>query len=246
MKLAFRYLVLFLLAAGAVAPATGQGKKKAEPKMSRVVVALPLGVAPGKETKVALRGFGLDQATDVVIDGGKGTAKIVGKGKAGIPDKNPEQVGDTQVEVLVTLEERASLTVVLPEGKTPPHEILVAAALPEKEPNDGFRQAQSIALPALIEGRIERPRDVDVFRIEGRAGQKLRAEVLAARHGSPLDAILTLYGAQGNEFATADGANKLRDAVLEATLPADGVYYLSLIDAHDAGSPIHAYRLRIE
>lgn len=229
-------------------------KKKAEP---RVLVALPLGAAPGHATKITLRGIKLDNAKDVQVEGGKGSAKIVGKGKAnipdGVPDKNPEKVGDTQVEVLLTLNpnlpgEPVQVVVVTPEGDTKPHPILVEPTLrvvKEKEPNDGFRQAQELKLPAVVEGSVDRQRDVDVYRIDGKKGQKVVAEVLANRHGSLLDAMLTVYDAAGQEVASHDDVADSRDARLELTLPADGVYYLSLIDAHDLGSPLHPYRLSV-
>ena len=33
---------------------------------------------------------------------------------------------------------------------------------------------------------------------------------------------------------------------IETVLPGDGVYYLSLIDAHDTGSALHVYRLIVK
>jgi hypothetical protein len=177
-------------------PTAAQDQKKTEKKAPpRVVVVVPLGAAPGKATSLTIRGAGLDKATDVKVVGGK--AKIVGKGTAPVPDKNPDKVGDTQVVAEVTLDEKLpagpiTLVVVTPDGDTKPHQLLVEAALPvvaEKEPNEGFKQAQEIQLPVVIEGMIERPKDVDVFRFTGKKGQKVTAEVLAHRYGSPLDAV---------------------------------------------------------
>ncbi len=135
------------------------------------------------------------------------------------------------------------------QGETRPHRLLVETTLPvakEKEPNDGFRQAQSVTLPVVVEGAIERPRDVDVFQFEGRAGQKVQFEVLAARHGSPLDSILTLYNAAGEQLAVNDDFEGSVDSRLEVVLPADGKYHVVLMDAHDSGSPIHVYRLLLK
>jgi hypothetical protein len=71
--------------------------------------------------------------------------------------------------------------------------------------------------------------------------------VLASRHGAPLDAILTLYDANGIQIGSNDDFDKEhRDPRIELTLPADGRYYLSLIDAHDTGSNLHIYRLRVK
>jgi hypothetical protein len=115
--------------------------------------------------------------------------------------------------------------------------------IPEKEPNDGFRQAQKIQVPQVIDGLIDRPRDVDVFRFEGKAGQKVICEILAARHGSALDSILTIYDAQGRELASNDDTEASPDSRLEVTLPKAGIYHVTVMDAHDQGGPEHVYRL---
>jgi hypothetical protein len=240
----------------AILPSAAQDKKKPAPKSEpRVLFAIPLGAAPGKTSKLTLRGNGLDNAKDVKILDGKGSVKILSKGKAGVPDKNPDKVGDTQIEIELKLNDKltgdsVSLVVVTPNGETKPHAVLIEMVLPviaEKEPNDGFRSAQAVTLPIVIEGAIGRPKDVDLFRFEGKKGQKLHAEVLASRHGSPLDALLTLYDAKGEPVAANDDFVKdHRDAKIEATLSADGAYYLSLIDAHDTGSALHVYRLVVK
>jgi hypothetical protein len=254
-RLLLAQAALMVMAAILAMPAAAQKKKVAENKgPPRVILVLPLGAAPGTTTKLTVRGFGLEGAKEIRLEGAKGSAKIVSTGKAPVFDKNPDKVGDTQVEVMLTIDAAlpagpVALVVVTPAGATSPHPLLVETQLPvraEKEPNDGFRQAQTLALPVVLEGRVERPRDVDVFRFEGKAGQKLSAEVQAARYGAPLDAILTLYNEAGQEIASNDDFADSRDARLEATLPAAGVYYLSLLDAHDSGSALHVYRLIVK
>jgi hypothetical protein len=236
-----------------------QDKKKVEKQVEpRVTMVIPLGAAPGKTTKLTIRGLKLDTATEIRFTGPKAKAKIpevkakiVSKGKAAVPDKNPEKVGDTQLVAEVSLPagqpgEPLTFVVVTPSGETKPHPILVETSLPvvaEKEPNDGFRQAQAIPVPGVVDGVIERPRDVDVFRIEGRAGQRLQLEVLAARYGSALDSILTVYDAAGREVASNDDIKDSVDSRVEVTLPRDGIYYACIIDAHDQGGPEHVYRL---
>jgi hypothetical protein len=253
-RLLFSVLVVSLLSVAHLAapPGLAQDKKKGPKKVEpRVAMVIPLGVSPGKTTKLTVRGLQLDRARDLRFTNPKVTAKILSKGKAPVPDKNPDKVGDTQLVAEVTLPaglpgEPLSFVVVTAAGDTRPHQILVETALPvlaEKEPNDGFRQAQPIPVPAAVDGVIERPRDVDVFRMEGKAGQKLLLEVLAARHGSGLDSLLTVYDVDGREVASNDDMEGSVDSRLEVTLPRDGVYYASVIDAHDQGGPEHVYRL---
>jgi hypothetical protein len=123
----------------------------------------------------------------------------------------------------------------------------------EHEPNDLPTAAQAVTLPVIVNGRIDAPGDVDVFRFEGRAGDDIVAEVIARRLGSPLDSTLKVTDAAGKQLAFNDdhedkgsGLNTHHaDSYLRLTLPADGVYYVHLSDAQRQGGQAYAYRLRI-
>ena len=254
--------LLTLLLAAAVwhaltAPARSDDKKKKpeEKPTPRVTVTLPLGLAAGSTAKIVLRGIKLDQASEVQFPATDHPirAKIFLKGKAAVPDKvDTKRVGDTQVEVEVTVPAdvpagEANFVVVTPDGKTPPHALLIAAkgSLQVDKKAGGFRDAQPLVIGQSVDGTIEHPRQVHVYRIDGQAGQKIVAEVIAARQGSLLDSLLTLYDAQGNIVATNDDFGGSSDSRLETTLPAAGPYYLSLIDAFDLGGPLHVFRLTL-
>lgn len=87
---------------------------------------------------------------------------------------------------------------------------------------------------------------MDVFKIEGKAGETFVIEVRAARFGSPLDAFLTVHDADRKLLASADDPNGSPDPVISVALPRDGAYYVSVIDAHDLGGPNFGYRLVIK
>jgi hypothetical protein len=123
----------------------------------------------------------------------------------------------------------------------------------EQEPNDKPASPQQVALPVIVNGRIDRPGDWDVFRFQGRAGDQVVAEVLARRLNSPVDSVLKLTDAAGRQLAMNDdhedkGAGLIThqaDSLLRATLPAEGAYDLHLGDAQHNGGREYAYRLRI-
>ena len=123
----------------------------------------------------------------------------------------------------------------------------------EKEPNDSLATAQPVTLPVIVNGRVDRPGDWDVFRFEGRAGNRIVAEVSARRLDSPLDSVLRLTDAAGKQLAfnddhedRSDGLSTHHaDSLIDFTLPADGTYYLHLGDAAHQGGPEYGYRLRI-
>lgn len=94
-----------------------------------------------------------------------------------------------------------------PDGKSAPAKLVVlrpGAFAEENEDNGGFAKPQPITLPATMRGRIQAAQDVDVFAFEGKAGQRVLAEILAARLGSPLDATLTLWNSSNTLLASAD------------------------------------------
>jgi hypothetical protein len=122
----------------------------------------------------------------------------------------------------------------------------------EREPNSPSH-AESVKLPLILNGRVDRPGDEDAFRFEGHAGQRMIAEVEARRLGSPVDSVLQLLDSTGKRLAfnddhedKADALNTHHaDSLIEFTLPADGAYVVTLADAQEQGGQEFAYRLRI-
>lgn len=123
----------------------------------------------------------------------------------------------------------------------------------EKEPNDSRAAAQKVKTPVVVNGRMDRAKDEDVFRIEGRSGETLVAEVMARRLDSPLDSTLKVTDSEGRLLAFNDdhpdpaaGENTHHaDSYLMVKLPADGVCYVHLTDTARQGGPEYAYRLRL-
>ena len=119
----------------------------------------------------------------------------------------------------------------------------------DQEPNNDRSSAQKITTRMTINGRIDQPGDQDVFLIEG--GGRLVAEIHARRLGSPLDSMLTLTDADGNEVAfNDDHIDKSQallthhaDSHLTASVPAKGNYYLHVTDAQQNGGAEFSYRL---
>ena len=143
----------------------------------------------------------------------------------------------------------------------------------ESEPNDSLAKPQRISVPAIINGRIGRPGDVDYFVFQADADQKLVLEVQSRRLGSPLDSILTLFdvagkqldendddapqavpnslgtGVEGELSASVDPADALvthqADSRLVFKVAATGDYVVRIADVADKGGEEYAYRLKI-
>lgn len=130
----------------------------------------------------------------------------------------------------------------------------------ESESNDTIEDAQQIDLPKIINGRITESGDIDVFKFEGRAGDKVVVEVCARRLNSPLDSLLQLTDASGKVLEWNDDhvlkeshlyKNMMglithhADSYLMTELPKDGTYYVHLADSQHHGGEAYGYRLRI-
>jgi hypothetical protein len=123
----------------------------------------------------------------------------------------------------------------------------------ERESNNSAASAQTVALPVIINGRIDQPDDWDVFQFTGKAYEKIVVEVQARRLESPLDSVIKLTDAAGKLLAFNDDHEDLAagvnthhaDSYLATKLPADGNYFVHIGDTARKGGVEYGYRLRM-
>lgn len=115
----------------------------------------------------------------------------------------------------------------------------------ETEPNNTRETAFAVTIDQVINGRINGGTDVDWFKFTGKAGQRMLADCVARRLDSRLDGNLELYDAAGRRLAVARNSLVSKDALLDATLPSDGEYYLKLNDFVFGGGEDYPYRLNL-
>lgn len=114
----------------------------------------------------------------------------------------------------------------------------------EAEPNNESAQAQSIAVPLIVNGRIGAAGDVDRFKFKSDKDQKLTLDVAAGRFGSKLDALLVVTDTNGAVLVQNDDAAGT-DARIELDAKKDTEYLLALRDLTDRGGERFGYRLGI-
>jgi hypothetical protein len=244
------FLLAGSLALGADTPAK---PTKPVPELKMI---MPLGVAAGQTTRVVVRGLQLENATEAKIVGAPGaTVKLLKKTKLTLDKKeDPRRIGDARVELEIAVPASfsghgAQIAMVAGGVESSPLPLFVVPKdmhVDEKEPNDGFRQAQPVRINQEIFGTIGRQQDVDVFRIECVAGQRLQIELAARSQGSQLDPIITLYDAKLRNVGSADSdSSKSRDVHLDYAARAAGPLFVCVQDANDKGSELHVYRLSI-
>lgn len=113
----------------------------------------------------------------------------------------------------------------------------------ETEPNDATPNPGGVDV--VINGRIEKPGDLDQYSFEARRGQRVVIECLAERIDSRLRAVLELYDASRRRLAANRGHDGV-DPLIDFLAPADGTYTLQLQDLINSGGGEHYYRLEID
>ena len=139
------------------------------------------------------------------------------------------------------------LRAVATHGMSSPRAFFVSnrAELLEKEPNDATDTAQHVPLDVVVNGRIDKPGDVDCYRFDAKSGQRVVLECWARRIDSQLRAVLELYDAAGKRLAVNRGHAGL-DPLIDFLVPSDGTYFVKVFDLSFLGGATHFYRLDID
>jgi len=160
-----------------------------------------------------------------------------------------------QATLAVPSDARGRVTLPLSLGDQPANPVTVYATdLPliaeTTEDNDAIATAQAMTAPVVINGRIEKENDLDVFAFEARKGDLLSFEVIARRTGSRLDSYLRLLNDKGQALREEDdmreGKLSHADTFIDGwSVPADGKYFVELRDVHLRGGDGFGYALKI-
>ena len=114
--------------------------------------------------------------------------------------------------------------------------------------NDKREDALSVPVNSTVLGKINDPTDIDTFRVEFKKGQRISAEVEAARlgvdRGIP-DLFLAIYDPEGKKLAAADdSALHVQDPVLSILADRDGAYFIEVRHSTFNGTG-ESYRLHL-
>jgi hypothetical protein len=150
-------------------------------------------------------------------------------------------------------------------GVTPPPSanVLRVSSYPNVLKSPGDEPAPVPALPAALNGILQRPGQVDTFRLTGKKGQKLHFRVYARTLGAPVDARIWMHNAgadrrvfdaddsrlQDLSYPSSRGSWYIKDQqdpVVVFTIPSDGDYILGIEDSEGGAGPDHVYRIEIE
>lgn len=204
----------------------------------------PQAVAPGQSADIVVTGGNLAGATALWTSFGEPAALT--------PDKPGNGTDAGSVSFRVTAPAENSLGIhgirVVTPGGVSSLKLFVVDDLPsvaEAGGNNAPEAAQAVALPCAVDGQVDNL-SRDYFRFDAGAGQTVSFEILARRLGSPLDASLYLYRADGRELHFVDDTAGLSsDCQFAYTFAEAGSYIIEVRDIQFGGGGSHLYRLRM-
>ena len=227
--------------------------QEAKNEAARITATEPASIVSGTKTTLKVRGFKLKESTELRFPMAIDVKCEITEKKDSAPPKGLENklVGDTQLQVEFTLPANHPAGILEYMISTPAGDavgrlrvLAVDTSIDETEPNNGFREAQTLQPNQFARGSIQSDKDVDVYAFPAKAGQQLKVTVTS---GGPLimDAVLQCYDARGQFLAAADDGES-RDPVLMMKSPMDGSVYLCITSAHDIGGEWNSYLLTVE
>lgn len=184
-----------------------------------VTTPYPMGIKKGAPAQLAFAGSRLDGAPPVTVN---------------IPNENPVNWVNVGVK--------------LPNGTASGFGSLSVGAGDEAlevEPNDEQPMATRVNLGASINGRFDKPGDVDRYIFTAKMGQRFLFSGVTRQQGSPSDLFIRVLKADGAQVAAADD-NGPNEGVVDFNTPADGDYTLVVEELVKRGGPDFAYRINVE
>jgi hypothetical protein len=117
----------------------------------------------------------------------------------------------------------------------------------ETEPNNYASQAQVISGNTLISGTIGSTEDMDSFKFAGKKGDIVSVVCDTQGLSSSLDSLVFIAGADLSIVAWNDqnGLYAQDDSFLQIVLPADGTYYVVVLDYYGWGGSDYPYKLHM-
>jgi hypothetical protein len=221
------------------------------------------GAQRGATTSLTLVGTNLNEADAVLFDdsritghivsiddqGEPGPAQATGQAQARTQTSTPKP---TRVSVAHKVELHVDVKVLsdvkigthafrlrTPLGSTDLQKFAVGdvTEVAEQEPNDTSTEAQPLTLPVTVNGRLQEPGDIDHYRLNVKAGERLMLSIEAANLGSRMDSVLELTDETGTVIARNDDASwQTRDSRIIQTFTQSGSYVLKVYDSQGGGN----------
>ena len=128
-----------------------------------------------------------------------------------------------------------------------PLRVTALATVADAEPNDDPAKATRATAPAGCLGRLDKPEDVDWFRVEAPKGTNWHVRGWGRRLGSPIDLVINVHrDDEKRERLTGNDDADGPDAAARVTVPDQGSFLVRVADHLRRGGPDFAYWIEVE
>lgn len=243
-------LLIITLASAAVAPSAD-----AQTGYPMLMSIKPVAAAVGETSEHVISSRYNMFGTYRVLVSGSGVT-----GQAVLPEvkdgKAPDNLTTLTVKFAVDSDAQPGvrdIRLATPQGISTVGQLVIVRdrVIQESGKNNTDAEAMPVNLPATICGCIESNEDVDVFRFDARAGQKLTFHTRCMRLQDRIhdlqqhaDPIIAIRNAAGSTLATADN-DFFGDPMLAFQVPADGTYFLEVRDVRYQGNRYWEYSIEV-
>lgn len=195
-------------------------------------LAFPLAVTRGQEVVLELLGSTPGVKLPFKASGDSDMIPISWPPRSGIPVAEQLDYGGPPPSVLLSsLPELIEATV-------------AAGGSPAANQVSSTGEPPVATIPVAINGRLDVPGQLDLFRFAVTPGMKLTFEIFAERIGSRIDAVLEVRNKDGGVLATNDDGPSSTDPRLDFTVPAGlDVLVVALRDSLEIANEQAIYRL---
>jgi hypothetical protein len=253
-----------------ISPPIGSTKDQPELKEPKLLSGFPLTGRKGSTVRVEIRGNLLGGAYEVWLE----TANLQGrllkvkeiKAELNQEIKAFQKVGQKPPIIFRALIEvdikptthvgRYALRLVTPRGisdallfRVVDHPVVVETA----SPHQTVQHAQAVGVPVIIDGKLEKPGELDYYSFHAKRGQELSLEVMFAENCEPRLALYRGGGSwldpnQPRRLLTQE--EKSSDLIQQHALgtfvvPQDGEYFLEVSSLFGKGTADSTYQVRL-
>lgn len=181
-------------------------------------VAYPLAVQRGQQAQVSVAGQSIENAAPVTV----------------------AAPADLNVEWMTVAVKRAGGA----SSAFAPVAVVSNRQFVETEPNNAAAESNRVELGMDINGKFDKPGDVDRFIFAAKKDQSFVFTGVTRQQGSPADLSFKLLGPDGGQIAAAEDSG-IVEGFFPAKFPADGDFTLVVEELNRKGGPEYAYRIAV-
>ena len=101
-------------------------------------------------------------------------------------------------------------------------------------------------LPVAFNGTVDKPGDMDYYKVRLRKDHEVYIKCHASKFGSPLDSVINIFNAADKKHLVGNDDQGGSDSTITYKAPKDGEYFIRIRDHRNRGGELFVYRIEIQ